>query len=84
MGIRTLTLYDVPDSIRVKGAANARKQIQQLLANPQLTAEQRKELQAQLRWTGNWERLNIKEVLPQKPSENHSVELVESLAVTEG
>lgn len=97
MGVKTLTLYQVPADVRAKGAAQARQQIHQLLSNPSLTAEQRKELLDRLRWANKWESLDIEEVLPRLPAlpeappeeapprepQHHAVEIVESLNIEE-
>lgn len=78
-----LTIYDVPAHIRSKGAAAAKKNYQQLLSNPQLTAEQVQDLQARIRWASKWESLNVSEVLPPRTPVNHVVSVVENLSVTE-
>jgi len=106
MGIRTITLYEVPKEIRAVGAASARRQLQLLLNNPQLTSEQRRELQDQLKWISRWERLDIENVVPrfakpvepvlaapppappaqaeaQREPQHHTIEVTESLSVTE-
>lgn len=100
MGQGILTLYDVPATIRAKGAAEARKQLLQLQANPHLNEEQRADLRQRLQWCSKWEQLKVGEVLPppapaptppaEGPTEdppsgtNHSVDLSETLSVAEG
>lgn len=96
MGIKTLTIYDVPKETRALGAAAARRQIQQQLNNSFLTLDQRKDLQAQLRWASKWESLRVAEALPSpvaggtpaiqgelREPTHHSVELVEDLSIEE-
>jgi hypothetical protein len=95
MAIKTLTIYDVPKKVRAAGAANVRKQIQQLLGNSTLTVEQRKELQGQVKWAGQWERLEVQElVAPPTPHtpitgnfdripQHHAISLEEAISLNE-
>jgi len=86
----TLTIYDVPDAVRAKGAAESRKRILQMLMNPYLSQSQRDELQQQLQMVSRWENLDLEDVIKRQPQveapkgTDHSVEISESLSVEEG
>lgn len=79
-----LTIYDVPAEVRAKGAAEARKSLHQMLSNPHITSEQRRDLHQRLQWCSKWETLNVSEIVEKTvPVQNHKVDLSESLTVKE-
>jgi hypothetical protein len=77
---RTLTLHQVPSEIRAQGAAEARRNLYQMLSQPGLKEEQREEVRAQLKWASKWESLNIADIVapPAEPT-SHVVELSEKV-----
>lgn len=93
-----LTIYDVPPESRSKGAAEARKNLLQMLSNPHLSSVQRKDLTDRLKWVSKWETLNVSEVLPKpvvipdpapvvsespgREPVNHDVSIAESMSVS--
>jgi hypothetical protein len=87
MGQKTLTIYDVPDHVRQKGAATAKANTLQLLSNPHISPEYRAELLTRLSWASKWENLKVGEVLPPPPPGrtpvNHEISLVEQLEADE-
>jgi hypothetical protein len=59
-----LTIHDVPQEVRTRGANRARNQLRELIANPHLTPEQRADLQARILYVSQWESGAV--ALPQK------------------
>lgn len=59
-----ITIYEVPANVRARGAKNARLHVQQILANPFLTNDQREELRERLVWIGKLERLDVAHAVP--------------------
>lgn len=86
MGQKTLTIYDVPEDIRRRGAAAAKASIVQALSQP-LSQEYREELVERLAWVSRVETLNVGEVVPpplRREPVNHDITVEEVLTSDEG
>lgn len=104
MAAKHMSLKDLPQEVRARGAARSRKHLRSMLSNPFLTADQRALLNEQLRQVDVWEAGNLQHpqaepepeqgLLPapavaalppaeaRKP-QNHSIDLSESMTVTD-
>jgi hypothetical protein len=79
MGQKTLTIYEVPEDVRQKGANSARERITQALASP-MSSEYRETLISQLKWVNRVSALDVADVVspPTEPTK-HEVNLGEVL-----
>ncbi len=86
MGQKTLTIYDVPDDVRRKGAAAAKASIVQALSQP-VSHEFREELMERLAWVAKVESLDVAGVVsppPLREPVHHEIEVVEQVTSDEG
>jgi hypothetical protein len=87
MGQKTLTIYDVPEDVRRKGAAAAKASIVQALSQP-VSREFREELMERLAWVAKVESLDVAGVVtpppPLREPVHHEIEVVEQVTSDEG
>lgn len=61
-----LTIHDVPQELRSKYAARARKTLRDMQTHPGMTPQQLMVIQERLNWVSKWERADVGAVLPKE------------------